>query len=381
MIGVDDITPVSAAEYAEIERKFAELVGTRRDCFIVQGEAILALEAVARGLGGPDVRALNVVSGPYGAVFGDWLRQTGAEVEDLAVDFDRAVSADLVRDALARAGAVDLVSIVHAEAATGAVNPLREIAAVVREAGAILAVDAVASIGADPLALDEWGVDVAVLAAQKALAGPTGAAAVVVDERVWQRLRVNPAAPRRSILSLLDWKERWLDSGREGLPVIPHHVETRLLGSALDRALAESLAAIVERHARARDACRAGLRALGLEPWVQDDREATAVVTTVRPPDGISSASLLRASHDAQRDAAPPALSLAPGTLAPFALRIDHTGRRANVATVLAALASLGLGLRRLGVEVDVGEALGAAIAARSADGGANREVEPNSAS
>jgi aspartate aminotransferase-like enzyme len=378
MIDLGDIPPVSAAEYAEIERKFGQLVGTRRDCFIVQGEAILALEAVARGLGGPQVRALNIVSGPYGAVFGDWLRQTRAEVEDLAVDFDRAVSTELVRDALGRAGAVDVVSVVHAEAATGAVNPLREIAAAVREAGAILAVDAVASIGADPLALDDWGVDVAVLAAQKALAGPTGAAAVVVDERVWERIGANPAAPRRSILSLLDWKERWIDSGREGLPVIPHHAETRLLGAALDRALAESLAAIVERHARARDACRAGLRALSLEPWVRDDGEATAVVTTVRPPDGISPVSLLDASRDAQRDPSPLALSLAPGSLASFALRVDHTGRRANVATVLATLASLGLGLRRLGFEVDVGEALDAALSATTADAGASPDVEAN---
>jgi aspartate aminotransferase-like enzyme len=380
MIELDEITPVSAAEYAEIERKFAQLIGTRRDCFIVQGEAILALEAVARGLGGPEVRAINIVSGPYGAVFGDWLRQTRAEVEDLAVDFDRAVRPDLVRDALARAGAVDVVSIVHAEAATGAVNPLQEIAAVVRKAGAILAVDAVASIGADPLALDEWSVDVAVLAAQKALAGPTGAAAVVIDERVWERIRANPAAPRQSILSLLDWKERWIDPGRQGLPVIPHHVETRLLGRALDRALAEGLASVVARHARARDACRAGLRALGLEPWVRDDSAATAVVTTVRSPDGISSASLLQASYDAERDAAPPALSLAPGSLAPVALRVDHTGRRANVATVLATLASLGLGLRRLGVEVDVGKALDAAISATTGGAGAN-QAEANSGS
>jgi aspartate aminotransferase-like enzyme len=363
MIDFADIRPASAAEYAEVERKFADLIGTRRDCFVVQGEAILALEAVARGLAGPDVRALNVVTGPYGAVFGDWLRQTGAEVEDLAVDFDRAVSPDRVRSALALAGGADVVSVVHAEAATGVVNPLREIAAVVREAGAILAVDAVASIGADPLALDAWGVDVAVLAAQKALAGPTGAAAVVVDERVWDRLRANPAAPRRSILSLLDWKERWIDAGREALPVIPHHAEMRLLGRALDGALAESLAAIIERHARARDACRAGLRALGLEPWVRDDGAATAVVTTVRSPDGISATSFLQAAREAQRDASP-ALSLAPGSLASLALRVDHTGRRANLATVLAALASLGLGLRRLGLEVDVGEALEAAISA-----------------
>jgi aspartate aminotransferase-like enzyme len=359
-----DLRPVLAAEYAEIERSFAELVGTQRDCILVQGEAILPLEAAARGLGGPEARALNVITGPYGAIFGGWLRQTGAEVEDLAVDFNRAVSADLVRDALTR-GVFDVVSIVHTEAATGVVNPLREIAAVVREARAVLAVDAVASIGADPLEIDAWDVDLAVVAAQKALAGPTGAAAVVVGERAWEQFRANPAAPRGSILSLLDWKERWIDSGRETLPVIPHHVETRLLGAALVSALAEGLDAIISRHAAARDACRAGLRALEIEPWVQDDREASAVATTLRAPVGIPAASLLLAAQEAHRGGVPPALSVAPGSLASAALRVDHTGRRANLATVLDALASLGLGLRRLGLDVDIGDALEAALAAQ----------------
>jgi aspartate aminotransferase-like enzyme len=128
MIDPDLVAPVTAAEYAEIERKFAELVGTRRDCILVQGEAILSLEAVARGLGGPGLHALNVVTGPYGSVFGDWLRQTGAEVEDLVTDFDRAASEELLHTALA-GGAFDLVSVVHAEAATGVVNPLEALRA------------------------------------------------------------------------------------------------------------------------------------------------------------------------------------------------------------------------------------------------------------
>jgi aspartate aminotransferase-like enzyme len=361
VIDLSEIRPVSAVEYADVERKFAELVGTRQDCILVQGEAILPLEAAARGLGGPGVRALNIVTGPYAALFGDWLRQTGADVEELAVEFDRAVSASYVREALS-GSAFELVSIVHSEAATGVVNPLREIAEVVRESGALIVVDAVASVGADPLAIDEWGLDLTVLAAQKALAGPTAASAVVVGERAWERLRTNPAAPRRSILSLLDWKERWVEAGREELPIIPHHIETRLLGVALDHALAEGLDAIVARHGTARDACRRGLRALGLEPWVRDDHAATAVVTTVRVPDGISSAAILDAAQRLHPESATLPIGAAPGTLSSVALRVNHTGRHATLTDVLTALGSLGLALRSLGVDADVGSAIESAL-------------------
>jgi aspartate aminotransferase-like enzyme len=362
LIDLSEIRPVSAAEYAEVERKFAKLVGTRQDCILVQGEAILPLEAAARGLGGPGVHALNIVTGPYAALFGDWLRQTGAEVDELAVEFDRAVSAEHVREALSRRSDVELVSIVHAEAATGVVNPLREIAEVVREAGALIVVDAVASVGADPLAIDEWGLDLTVLAAQKALAGPTAASAVVVGERAWERLRTNPAAPRGSILSLLDWKERWVDAGREALPIVPHHVETRLLDLALDRALAEGLDAIVARHGTARDVCRRGLRALRLEPWVLDDHAATAVATTVRVPDGISSTAILDAAQRLHPESLTLAIGAAPGTLSSVALRVNHTGRHATLNDVLTALGSLGLALRSLGVDVDVGGAIESAL-------------------
>jgi aspartate aminotransferase-like enzyme len=330
---VSEIVPVTAGEYAEIERLFAELVGTRQDLIVVQGEAALPLEAAAKSLGGPGVRALNVITGPYGAIFGSWLRDAGAEVEDVAVPFDRAAPVELVTAALDRLGDIDLVSIVHAEAATGSVNPLREIAAAARERGALVVVDAVASIGADPLEIDEWGLDLVVLATQKALDGPTGAAGVVVSERAWERIERNPAAPRRSILSLLDWRENWLRPGRLVLPVIPHHVEMRLLGDALRRALDEGLDAIVVRHGAARDACRSGVRALGLEPWVRNDAEATAVATTVRVPAGVDPAALVDPSF--------PLVSVAPGSLASEAVRVNHTGRHATLADVAAALAAL----------------------------------------
>lgn len=358
-----EIRPVTADEYVEVEQKLAKLVETRQDLVLIQGEAALPLEAAARGLGRPGARALNVVTGPYGIVFGDWLRQAGAEVEDLIFEFDSAATADAVADALARSRGVQIVSIVHAEAATGSVNPLAEIAEVARAAGAIVVVDAVASLGADPLEIDDWGLDLTVLATQKALAGPTGASAVVVSPRAWEWLESNPAAPRSSALSLLDWKERWLDPGRQMLPVIPHHVETRLLGAILDCALQEGLAGVIARHAAARDACRRGLRVLALEPWIRLDSQATAVATTFRPPAGIAPTELLDAARQSHLGASALPLALAPEPLATKALRVSHTGWHATLIDVVAVLSAVGLGMRRLGLEADVGGAIEAALA------------------
>ena len=287
--------PVTAQEYAEIEASLARLLGTSQDVVLLQGEAVLGLEAAARGIGGPGIRVLNIVTGPYGSLVGRWLRAGGAEVADLAAPPGTAISVDAVRTALQSDAGYDAVSVVHAKAATGVVNPLPEIAGLARAAGALVMVDAVASVGAEPLRIGEWGLDVTVIGPQKALGGPSGVSAAVMSPRAWDWLAANPAAPRESILSLLDWKRQWIDQGRRQLFVTPHHLETRALAAAIAQVEAEGLNATILRHHQARNAARSGLRALGLELHVAADSQAAAVATLVEVPAGLDAAELLGA--------------------------------------------------------------------------------------
>jgi aspartate aminotransferase-like enzyme len=333
---VQEIVPVTAAEYAEIEDRLRRLLHTGRDLLVTQGEAVLPLEAAARGLGGPGVRALNIVTSVYGANFADWLRQAGSEVTELVIPFDRAVTGEEVAAELDRLGAVDLVSFVHGEAASGVLNPLGAVAGLAKEAGALVVVDAVASFGADPLPIDELDLDIVVISAQKSLSGPTGVSALTISDPAWERLDGNPSAPRRSLLSLLDWREHWLSTGREVLPLIPHHVEMRLLGVALEAAEAEGLDHVVARHRAAAEQSRAGIEAIGLEPFVADERQTAAIATTFRPPAGVTPRELLEAIELEPRGL----VGLAPA--APTeALRINHMGLRATADDVDRALGAI----------------------------------------
>jgi aspartate aminotransferase-like enzyme len=253
-----DLAPLSAAHFASIEDRVARLLSTEQDVVIMQGEALLPLEGAIRGAAGPGTTALNVITGPYGQTFGDWLRDCGATVYDLAVPFHTAVTAEQIREALTEHPEIDFVSLVHAEAATGNTNPVAEIGEVVRAHGALFYLDAVASIGAEPVLPDAWGVDLCVIGAQKAMGGPAGVSAVSVSERAWARMSANPHAPRRSYLSLLDWKERWTDAGRRTLPHAPAQLEMLALEACVQRIEAEGLDAVMARHAAASAATRAG---------------------------------------------------------------------------------------------------------------------------
>lgn len=339
---------VTAADLVAAEDGVAELLGADGDVVLVQAEAIVALEATAASLGRPGLTALNVTTGPYGALFGRWLAAAGADVTDLAVPFSRTVTGEDVRTALA-ARHFDLVAVVHAEAATGGTNPMTEIAAMVAEHGALLVVDAVASIGAHRVDPVGWAADVVVIGPQKALAGPAGVSALAVSATAWDAMRGNASAPRESILSLLDLKDGWLDAGRCAVLGTPSSLETAALNQALARVGEEGLDAVIARHQAAAAATRAGLRALGLRPWIADDRAAAGVVTTLAVPAGVD---LLTAA----RRAGARLLSAAPGSLATTTIRVKHTGRSAQLTAVLHEIQALAIAIGR-----PPGEALAAA--------------------
>ncbi|MFJ8080328.1 pyridoxal-phosphate-dependent aminotransferase family protein [Streptomyces sp. NPDC096205] len=334
-----DLAPLSAARFASIEDRVARLLHTRQDVVIMQGEALLPLEGAIRGTAGPGTTALNVITGPYGQTFGDWLRDCGATVIDLAVPFHTAVTAGQIRQAFRRHPEIDFVSLVHAEAATGNTNPVAEIGEVVREQGALFYLDAVASVGAEPVLPDAWGVDLCVIGAQKAMGGPAGVSAVSVSERAWARMAANPRAPRRSYLSLLDWKERWVDAGRKALLHAPAQLEMLALEACLERIEAEGLDAVMARHRQAALAVREGVAGLpGLEPYVYEVRDAAPVATTLRVRDGLVASEVV-----ARALAADPSVPLAAGggALAAEMIRVNHYGACASEEAVRASLAAL----------------------------------------
>ncbi|MEU6086222.1 aminotransferase class V-fold PLP-dependent enzyme [Streptomyces sp. NPDC047085] len=348
-----DLPPLSAERFAAIEDRVARLLDTRQDVVITQGEALLPLEGAIRAAAGPGTVALNVITGPYGQTFGNWLRDCGATVHDLSVPFHTAVTAAQIREAFAEHPEIDFVSLVHAEAATGNTNPVAEIGEAVREHGALFYLDAVASVGAEPVLPDAWGVDLCVIGAQKAMGGPAGVSAISVSERAWARMAANPNAPRRSYLSLLDWKERWIDGGRRALLHAPAQLEMLALEACLERIEAAGPVTVMARHRDAALAVRAGAVALGggLEPYVYEARDAAPVATTLRVPSDVVASELVARALESD-----PALPLAAGggALAKEMIRVNHYGPDATPAAVHRSLSALGAALAERGLAVDL---------------------------
>lgn len=344
-----------ADRYAALADRLAALMGTNNDVLLVQAEAVLALEAAATSLARPGLRALNIVTSPYGAWFGGWLERGGATVRNLTTAPAKPISLHEVERALDEGPGFDLLAIVHAESASGILNPLPAIATLAKDRGIVTVVDAVASIGGHAFEVDQLGIDIAVIGPQKALAGPAGLSAISVSESAWKLLS-HGNAPENSMLSLLDQKKLWLDTGRGALPGTPAPLEFYALEAALDRIEAEGLASANERHERAATATRNGIRALGIPTWVEET-DASALVSTAILPDTVDAGAFLAAaSRELGAD-----VSGGVGPGAERLIRLNHTGRRANPDSVQANITAVSSALRSLGHTADTDSALEAA--------------------
>jgi pyridoxamine---pyruvate transaminase len=355
-----DYDPIFLEKFRELERKVGELLRSSEDIVLMQGEAVLGLEAAARALTRPGMKALNLVSGVYAAWFGDWLREYGAEVVDVRVPYDEAVDAADVQRALQENSDVELVAVVQSETPSGIHNPVGEIAPAVREAGALLLVDAVSAVGCEDVLVDEWGIDVCVVGPQKCLAGPPGMSLMSISSAAWEAMRRNPNAPRGSFLSLLDWKERWVDTDKTKFLYTPSVVDVNGVDSVVDQVLEEGLENCIARHQAAARAVRAGVKAMGLELWPRREDYAAGCVTAVRVPEGVSRAGALQ--HIRERYGV--MLSGGYGELADKLFRIGHMGPAADSLNPVVGVSALGRGLKDLGVDVQIGAGVEATLEA-----------------
>jgi aspartate aminotransferase-like enzyme len=153
--------------------RLAQICRTEREVLLFTASGTGLMESAVANLLSPGDRALVVSAGYFGERWADLARAYGADVDVLAYAWGEApVAADVEE----RLDGHTVVLLTHSETSTGVVADVQALAAVAKEAGAVVAVDAVSSLGAVPLETDAWGVDVLVSGSQKALMTPPGLA-------------------------------------------------------------------------------------------------------------------------------------------------------------------------------------------------------------
>src|SRR3954464_5398295 len=250
--------PAFKEVFAHASELLKRVYRTQYDVVIMQGEAILGLEAAAASLIAPGDKVLNLVSGVFGKWFELFIEKFGGETIEIAVPYDDAIDPEDVRKALNANPGVKYLSVVHSETPSGTHNPVKAIGAVAHEFGVLTMVDTVSGLGAELLSPEDWCMDVAIAGPQKCLGGTPGLSLMAISPAAWDALEARRPEPlRSSFLSILDWKSAWLEGQR--FPYTPSVSEMYSLESVLDQTLAVGMERFVDCQQTIARACRAGV--------------------------------------------------------------------------------------------------------------------------
>ena len=339
--------------------KLKDLFRTKNDVIIMQGEALLGLEAAAICTIDPGDKCLNLVSGVYGHFYGAYVNAYGGELLEVRTDFDKAIDPGQVEKAFKENPDIKIVSMVHSETPSGTLNPIEEICPIAKSYGAITIVDAVSSIGGIEVETDEWGIDLCCLGPQKCLASSAGVAPVAVSEDAWEKMRNKKVPVRNSYMSMLDMKEKWLiEKDKRKFPLTIFTNEVAALNEALLQYFEEGPETVIQRHKDSAKMCRAGIKGMGLDLWADSEEICTTCVTAIKTPSGVDDAKLRRHLYDKYRIL----ISGGFGELVGKLFRIGHMGKMAHPVYVAGALAMLEKSLVDIGYPVKLGSGVGAAL-------------------
>ena len=229
--------------FDELRPKVRRLLRTESEVYFSTSSAIGLQEAVARNCVAK--KCLHLVCGAFSDNWHHITLSCGKEADADAVPWGMANRPESVRTAL-RTGRYDTLCVVHSETSTSVQNPLGEIADVVREfPDVVFCVDTVSSLGAAPVLVDDWGIDVCFASVQKGLACPPGFAVFSVSEKALRRARTIPS--RGYYFDFTVFQSYAAKSHTPTTPSIPHMYA---LNTQLDRIEKEGLENRWSRHHR-----------------------------------------------------------------------------------------------------------------------------------
>jgi alanine-glyoxylate transaminase/serine-glyoxylate transaminase/serine-pyruvate transaminase len=249
----------------------------------VSGTGSAGMETCVVNLIEPGDKMLVCIAGVFGQRMTDVAQRTGADVTTIEVPWGQVFPAAQVDAALKASGPFKVVGIVNAETSTGAAQPIPEISKVVHDAGSLLLVDTVTSLGGMEVDVDGWQIDACYSGTQKCLSCPPGLSPVTFSPAAVAAMDARQTKVQSWYLDMSMVRQYW------GTERLYHHTAPINMNYALHEALRlvldEGLQGRWQRHARVHQQLKAELEALGLR-YLADPNHQLPMLNAVATPDG-----------------------------------------------------------------------------------------------
>jgi aspartate aminotransferase-like enzyme len=172
---------------------------------------------------------LICVNGSFGKRYADVAKAHGRKVILLEPPLGEPITVGSLEAALKDHPEVEAVAITHNETSVGLINPLEELASLVKDQGKLLFVDAVSSMGGTTIKVDDWGIDICFSSSQKCFGVPPGLGIGSVSPEALMKSEVVPN--KGWYFDLKNW-QRYHEQGR-GTPMTSTIPQVAGLNAAL----------------------------------------------------------------------------------------------------------------------------------------------------
>lgn len=265
---------------AEVTYGLKWLHQTQNDVLILASSGTGAMEAGIINFLSAGDRVLVGSNGKFGERWAEICDVYGLNATRITAEWGKPLDAEQFRAELEAdtEKQIKAVIVTHSETSAGVLNDVETINRYVKAHGqALIMVDAVTSLGATSVPIDEWGLDVVASGSQKGYMLPPGLGFVAVGAKAWQAYKT--AKLPRYYLDLGKYRK---EAAKNSHPFTPPVNMFYGLQVALQMMQQEGLGNIFARHQRQTHATRAAMKALNL-PLFAPDHAASPAITAVAP--------------------------------------------------------------------------------------------------
>ncbi|CEP77790.1 MAG: alanine--glyoxylate aminotransferase family protein [Defluviitoga tunisiensis] len=348
--GAKDTIHHRTPQYLDIQNEALEnlkyLFQTDNFVYTMASSGTGAMEAAVANLLSPGDKAIAVNAGKFGERWCDLCKAYGAELIELDVEWGKYVRSEEIKKALEENPDTKAVFTTLCETSTGVVNPIKEIAEIVNKTDAVLVVDAISGLLAEPLKMDEWNVDVVVCGVQKGFMMPPGLAMIALSDKAMKIVEKSENA--RYYFDIRSYKKNYPDS-----PFTPPVNLIYQLVKSTNMLKEEGIENVWERHRIMSEATRAGVKALNLELFAEKPSNA---VTAIKVPAGVDAGKLIKFLRDDWGIVFTGGQSQLKGKI----IRIAHLGYMSKF-DIIIAISALEMSLNKFGFKVELGKGVKAA--------------------
>ncbi|MDP4083216.1 MAG: alanine--glyoxylate aminotransferase family protein [Bacillota bacterium] len=269
----------------DVSTRLMPVFGSLLPVLVIAGSGTSALETAVSNVVEENDEVVVIVTGAFGDRLASICEAFGANVHRLNIEWGKTCSPDQLEDYLKSLQKnVKAVFATYCETSTGVLNPILELGKVTKQStDALFVVDGVSCIGAVPVEMEEWGIDILVSGSQKALMLPPGLAFVAISERA--RETIEKCQSKRFYLDL----NKYLSSyeKEKSTPFTPAVSLIYGAQEVCQMIEEEGFHNVIKRHQVLKDMVRVGLEAIEL-PLLVSDSEASPTVTAVKTADDSS---------------------------------------------------------------------------------------------